>query len=126
MSTQHQKSLLNHYKDVVSSIYYNFSYFYKNYKLKSLDSPAFLTHGKQYDSLMNLINGLKRYKWHTYCSNFLPLLVEVGKYNNQTIDHLTTDNNWGCTIRCMQMLVHSCLPLPDDQSDALFRNNKRF
>jgi len=28
---------------------------------------------------------------------------------NKEVKNLTTDNGWGCTIRCLQMLVANCL-----------------
>ena len=31
-------------------------------------------------------------KWITYSDNFNPLLIEIGKWNEKAVDHLTTDN----------------------------------
>jgi len=49
-------------------------------------------------------------RWITYCEQFKPLLMEVGKWLDKPVLSLQTDNGWGCTLRCLQMLVANSLP----------------
>ena len=47
--------------------------------------------------------------WITYCKKFKPLLIEINKHQGRHVDNLTTDNSWGCTVRCLQMLIANSL-----------------
>lgn len=49
---------------------------------------------------------------------------------NKEVKNLTTDNGWGCTIRCLQMLIANCafrhgLIIDPINNLNLFNNNKR-
>lgn len=55
-----------------------------------------------YDLLRKLI-------WITYRSGFRPLLIEKLELNGKKVKHLTSDCNWGCTIRAGQMLLANTL-----------------
>ena len=43
--------------------------------------------------------------WLTYRSDFRPLLIEKTIIQGKKVLNLTTDCNWGCTIRAAQMLI---------------------
>ena len=43
--------------------------------------------------------------WITYCRQFKPLLIEIDSWLGRPVANLKTDNSWGCTIRCLQMLL---------------------
>ena len=47
--------------------------------------------------------------WITYCKKFKPLLIELNKHQGRPVTNLTTDNSWGCTVRCLQMLIANSL-----------------
>lgn len=47
--------------------------------------------------------------WITYCRRFKPLLIEVDHWLGKKVDSLKTDNTWGCTVRCVQMLLANAL-----------------
>jgi hypothetical protein len=47
---------------------------------------------KFYDKYRSLI-------WITYRYNFRPLLIEKIMLQGRKVQNLTSDNNWGCTIR---------------------------
>lgn len=96
-------------------------------ELKSLEGfEAHLLRGSKFFSL-NMDDFTREFqllKWITYSENFNPLLIEIGKWKGRTVDHPVTDNKWGCTLRCLQMLVANAL---GDRCDTqfLFGNNKR-
>jgi len=46
-------------------------------------------------------NCFGRLKWITYGEQFKPLLMEIGKWLEQPVMNLQTDNKWGCTLRCL-------------------------
>ena len=37
------------------------------------------------------------------------MLIELNKHQGRPVDNLTTDNSWGCTVRCLQMLIANSL-----------------
>ena len=43
--------------------------------------------------------------WFSYRKDFKPLLIEKKIYLGQQVQNLTSDCNWGCTIRSAQMLL---------------------
>jgi hypothetical protein len=43
--------------------------------------------------------------WLTYRSDFRPLLIEKKIIQGKKVLNMTTDCNWGCTIRAAQMLI---------------------
>ena len=47
--------------------------------------------------------------WITYRSGFKPLLIEKLEVSGKKVKHLTSDCNWGCTIRAGQMLIANSL-----------------
>ena len=64
----------------------------------------------------------KQFYWITYCRRFKPLLVEYRSHQGKEVKNLTSDNSWGCTIRCLQMLVANALRvsrLPICESEEL-------
>ena len=87
-------------------------------ELKSLERlEAHLLRGRKFFSL-NMDDFMREFqdlKWITYSENFNPLLIEIGKWKGRVVDHYVTDNKWGCTLRCLQMLVANTL---GDRSNA--------
>ena len=53
----------------------------------------------------------ERLIWITYCKQFKPLLIELDSWLGKPVVNLKTDNQWGCTIRCLQMLLANGLLL---------------
>ena len=51
--------------------------------------------------------------WLSYRKDFKPLLIEKKEVQGQAIKNLTSDCNWGCTIRATQMLVANTLMRSD-------------
>lgn len=43
----------------------------------------------------------KEFFWITYCRRFKPLLIEMRTHQGKEVRNLTSDNSWGCTIRCL-------------------------
>ena len=43
--------------------------------------------------------------WITYCKHFKPLLIELDSWLGKPVQSYQTDNTWGCTVRCLQMLL---------------------
>ena len=98
-----------------------------NKVLKSLDGmEAFLLRGHKYFYMEyeRLIADFSKLYWSTYCLQFKPLLFDMGKWQDRPVPSPTTDNLWGCTIRCLQMLVANSLSDYEDVS-LLFDNDLR-
>lgn len=81
-------------------------------ELKSLEGlEAHLLRGSKFFSI-NMDDFMREFqslKWITYSENFNPLLIEIGKWKGRVLEHPVTDNKWGCTLRCLQMLVANAL-----------------
>lgn len=63
--------------------------------LTSLESSeAYLLRGQKFFSMNfdEFLDEFSQLKWITYSDNFNPLLIEIGKWNEKAVDHLTTDN----------------------------------
>jgi hypothetical protein len=109
----------------------NFSFNMARNELKSLEGlEAHLLRGSKFFSINfdDFTREFQQLKWITYSENFNPLLIEIGKWKGRTVDHPTTDNKWGCTLRCLQMLVSNALGNGEknvEMIDFLFGNNKR-
>ena len=74
---------------------------------------------------------VKRYKeffWITYSRRFKPLLVELRTHQGKPVKNLTSDNSWGCTIRCLQMLIANALQISRLQvaQDNLTHSSVKF
>jgi hypothetical protein len=96
-------------------------------ELKSLEGlEAHLLRGSKFFSVNmdDFMHEFQLLKWITYSENFNPLLIEIGKWKGRVVDHPITDNKWGCTLRCLQMLVANALESRGD-SKFLFGDNKR-
>ena len=82
---------------------------YGNKKLHKLENhvEAYLLHGSRYElkDFPSLLTDFQALCWITYCKKFKPLLIETGKWGDKTVKNMRTDRQWGCTIRCLQMLV---------------------
>ena len=102
-------------------------HYWWNRKLDGLHgNEAYLLRGKKYFNVEfdSLVNDFARLHWITYCDKFKPLLIELGKWQGKHVTNPTTDNNWGCTLRCLQMLVANSLGEHVDIL-ALFDNDVR-
>ena len=55
----------------------------------------------------------KQLIWITYCKRFKPLMIELDSWHGQPVQSLQTDNQWGCTVRCLQMLIANALDAAD-------------
>lgn len=70
----------------------------------------------------------REFFWITYCRRFKPLLVELRSHQGKEVKNLTSDNSWGCTIRCLQMLIANALKASKLQvaEDDLTRSSLKF
>lgn len=90
----------------------NVGFYMASNRLLSLDgAEAHLIRGQKFFSINYeaLLYNFKQLKWITYADKFNPLLIEMGKWQDKPVQNLTTDNKWGCTLRCLQMLVANCI-----------------
>lgn len=98
-----------------------------NKKLQRLDGlEAYLLRGSKYFSMEwdRMMGDFRKLHWVTYCKKFKPLLIDVGKWHEKPVPSPTTDNKWGCTLRCLQMLVANSLADYEDVGQ-LFDNDLR-
>ena len=89
-------------------------------------NEAYLLRGQKYfaHEWNRFFADFKKLHWITYCQQFKPLLMEMGKYQGQQVKQLGNDNGWGCTVRCLQMLVANAIN-QSTMSRKLFDNNVR-
>ena len=40
-------------------------------------------------------------------------MIELDSWHGQPVQSLQTDNQWGCTVRCLQMLIANALDAAD-------------
>jgi hypothetical protein len=75
-----------------------------NKLLKRMDGmEAYLIRGRKYFHMEydRMLKDFSKLFWSTYCLQFKPLLFDVGKWQDRPVLSPTTDNLWGCTIRCL-------------------------